>query len=583
MSAPANIPTPAPADLVTFTIETEGTPVSGHYHILAITVSKAVNKVPTAKIQLSDGDASQEDFPISNTEDFAPGKRISILAGYHSEESPIFKGVVMRHSVSIKNPKSAMLIVECKDPVVSLTIGRKNAALHDIKDSEAIEELLGNHPDVTVGTIEETAVQHKELLQYQATDWDFILSRAEANGKLLLTDDGTLSVQSPDLSAAPVLSLLYGATILSFDAGIDARDQQQATSSFSWDPAGQALFEATGADPGLPEQGNLSASDLAALAAPESYALYSAQLPGEELQAWADALLLRSRLAKVRGSVSFQGYADVKPGNVITLSGVGERFNGKAFVAGVRHEIAGGNWITRVQFGLAPEHFTENKTVSLPPAAGLLPAISGLQIGKVSQLQEDPDGEDRILVKIPVIDAEDEGIWARVASPDAGENRGAFFRPEIDDEVVLGFLNNDPRYPVVLGMLNSSAKPAPITASDDNHEKGFVTRSELKLMFNDDTRVITLETPNGNILRISDEDGGIGLEDENGNSITMNADGITLDSAKDLIFKAAGDVKTEGVNVESKANAEFKAEGSAGATLSAGGNTTIEGAMVMIN
>lgn len=585
MSAPATIPTPAPADLVTFTIEIEGTPLSGRYHVLGIHVFRAANKVPSAKIILSDGDASKEDFPLSNTEIFIPGKSITILAGYHSEESVIFKGNVIRHNISVRSHKPNALVVECKDPAVALTIGRKNASLHKVKDSEAIEDILDNYTEkgIKAGVIEETNVQHKELIQYQATDWDFILSRAEANGKLLLVHDGVLSVQTPDLAPEPVLSLGYGATILAFEAEIDARDQQQTVKGFSWDAGAQELIEVESADPGLPEQGNLSAADLAALVAPESYEVHSTQLSGQELQSWADALLIRSRLAKIRGSVSFQGYADVRLGSVISLHGVGERFNGKAFVAAVRHKIADGDWITEVQFGLSPEYFTARRNISAPRAAGLLPAISGLQIGKVSQLEGDPDGEDRILVKIPVIDNEDEGVWARVACMDAGENRGAFFRPEIDDEVILGFLDDDPRYPVVLGMLNSSAKPAPITASDGNHEKGFITRAALKLLFNDKTKAITLETPNGKTLTLNDEAGTIALEDENKNRIVMDAEGITLESGKDLLMKAQGDVKIEGANIEMTAQARLKGEGGASAEIAANGNTVIKGAMVMIN
>ena len=85
---------------------------------------------------------------------------------------------------------------------------------------------------------------------------------------------------------------------------------------------------------------------------------------------------------------------------------------------------------------------------------------------------EAPDGEDRVQVRVPVINSQDDGLWARVATLDAGENRGSFFRPEIGDEVVLGFLNDDPRDPIILGMLNSSAKPAPITASIRLSRKG---------------------------------------------------------------------------------------------------------------
>ena len=84
-----------------------------------------------------------------------------------------------------------------------------------------------------------------------------------------------------------------------------------------------------------------------------------------------------------------------------------------------------------------------------------------MQIGVVTRLKNDPDGENRIMVRIPVIHKDDEGAWCRVSFLDAGNERGMFFLPEIGDEVIVGFINNDPRHGVVLGMLNSRAKPAP--------------------------------------------------------------------------------------------------------------------------
>ena len=72
-------------------------------------------------------------------------------------------------------------------------------------------------------------------------------------------------------------------------------------------------------------------------------------------------------------------------------------------------------------------------------------------------------------------------------------------------------------------------------------------------------------------------------EDENGNKLVMNADGILIESAKDLIMKASGDVTVEGTNVSYAANAQYKAEGGAGAELSSGANVVVKGAIVQIN
>ena len=302
-----------------------------------------------------------------------------------------------------------------------------------------------------------------------------------------------------------------------------------------------------------------------------------------ELQDWADAKWLFQQLAKVRGRMKFQGIPSVKPNTVIKLEGVGDRFNGNVYVTGVSHSITEGNWTVDAQFGLNPEWFSETYDVNARPASGLLPAIGGLQIGIVSQLQDDPDGEDRILVQIPIIDNQEQGIWCRMASLDAGDARGAFFRPEIEDEVIIGFINEDPNDAIVLGMLHSSAKPAPITASDDNHEKGFVTRSDMRVLFDDDKKSINISTPAGKIILLDEDAGTIVIEDDNSNVITIDDNGIVMESPGNIELKASGDVSIEGTNVNITANAEFKAEGSAGAEVSTSAIAVLKGSLVQIN
>jgi uncharacterized protein involved in type VI secretion and phage assembly len=156
-----------------------------------------------------------------------------------------------------------------------------------------------------------------------------------------------------------------------------------------------------------------------------------------------------------------------------------------------------------------------------------------------------------------------------------------FFRPEIGDEVVVGFLNDDPRHPVVLGMCHSSAKPSPEAVKDGNHRQGYVSREKLKLVFDDEKKTITLETPGGNKMKFSEEDKGIVLEDQNGNKITLDDSGIKIESSKDLVLQAVKDIKIEGMNTELKAQSAFKASGSGSAEIS-GASTTIKGSATAV-
>lgn len=545
-------------------------------------ITKQANRISSARLIYSDGAPSQSDFPLSNEELFLPGKEIEILAGSTDDPVSIFKGIVMKQSLKVREASSPQLIIECRHKAVKLTDGRKNAYYFDQSDSDIITALLEDAG--LTADVESTSVTHKQQVRYYSTGWDFLMTRADANGRLVFTNDDTVAVKAPKFDAEPVCTLLFGATIIEFDAEMDARGQYSAVKSFTWDPAGQTVAEKEAADPGVSGPGNVESNALADVVALEHFELDHTAITEEEAQAWADAAWLKSKMSKVNGRIKCDGFGTVNPGDIVKLEGVGDRFNGNVYVTGVRHDhdLTSG-WKTHIQFGNVDRWIAEETQVAAPKASALLPGVSGLQIGVVVS-NEDPDGEDRVRVRMPLVDNEADGTWARVASLDAGEERGFFFRPEVGDEVVLGFLNDDPRQAVILGMLNSSAKPAPLKGSDDNHEKVFQSRSKMKLYFNDDTKIAQLETPAGNLITLSEEDKAITIKDQNGNKIEMNADGITIESSKAIELKAGTEVKMEsGTAFNVKGGTELKMEGASGAELSSSAMTKVKGSMVQLN
>jgi uncharacterized protein involved in type VI secretion and phage assembly len=297
--------------------------------------------------------------------------------------------------------------------------------------------------------------------------------------------------------------------------------------------------------------------------------------------------------------MKFQGSVMAKIGSLIELNGVGSRFNGDVFVSSVTHRIISGNWISEVDFGMSPDWFSEQRNLVAPPASGFLPGIEGLQIGVVLKLDEDPEGQSRVQVSVPILQAETEGVWARLSNFAASNSFGAFFIPEIGDEVILGYLNNDPSNPIVLGSLYSSKQVPPYELTAKNYTKAIVTKEKLSIEFDDEKKTITITTPGENKVVLSDDKKSILLQDQNGNKVELNETGIVLDSPKDIAISAEGkvtidatgnieitskaDVNVQGMNVNLSADTGFTAKGSATAELSASGDTTIKGAMVMIN
>jgi len=575
--------TEQPTDVISQKILVDGSAISDEVGIYAITVGKQFNKITTAKIVLLDGDSAVREFALSNEDVFIPGSEIEIQLGYHGDTQTVFKGVITKHALKAKQ-NTSYLYIEAKDKAISLSLRRKNNYFFDQTDSDVIDQ-LGSDAGLDTD-VESTSVTYKEMVQYNCSDWDFIVSRAEMNSLLVLTDGGKLIAKKPSMSGSSVLTAMYGGNIFEFETDLDARRQFKSIKSHSWNYSDQKLEDSDDGSFPFNDAGNISADDLAEVFNSDEYPInHAAFITDEELKQWADAFAMKSAISKINGRVKVQGIAVVKPGNIITLGGMSDRFNGKVFVTGVQHVFTTSDWLTEIQFGWNHEWFYKTDDIIEKPAAGLVPGINGLHTGIVTKLENDPDNEFRVKVKIPLINNDEEGIWCRIALLDAGNNRSSFFLPEINDEVVLGFVNDDPRHGIILGMLHSQSMPAPVTASDQNNEKGFYTRSKMKLVFDDDKKSITIVTPKNKSIVISDDDGSIVLSDELSNKITMNSDGITIESQKDIALKATGNIKADATqNMELNATMGLKAKGAI--TSDFGDSacaTTLKGSMVQIN
>lgn len=581
MPAPRTIPNTAKADLVTCLVLINGEELSRGVPLLSIDIRKEVNKVPFARLRIGDGDPSLQDFPVSNQEQLIPGNEIEIKMGYRNDNHSLFKGIIVSHAGKISS-RRAELLIECRDKAVKLTLGKKNRHFEHLTNADMAEEIIAGYG--LEHEIEATGTVHKEAVQFNTSDWDFILSRMDRSGRICLVEDGKILIKKPDLDAPAVLDLLFGATIIEYQAEIDAREQLAEVRARAWDYSSQELAENTADDPGVPAAGNLRPEALAAVAGPDTVPLTgSGKADAALLQERADARLLKSRLSKLRGHVKFQGFHGVKPGDFITLNGVGARFTGPVFVSSVRQEHSGGNWHTTVQFGIPPEWFSEQvNPYHLSAQSGWFPSVQGLQAGIVTDL-EDPEGEYRVKVRLPLVNPSEEGLWMRVATLDAGRQRGTFFRPEIGDEVIVGFLHNDPDHPVILGMLHSSALPAPMTASNANPEKGYVSREGVRMIFHDEEKSLTLETPGGKKIVLDDGGGTLRAEDEHGNSIQLEASGITVESAASLNLKAGTDIKLEAVNILLSPSAQFGVSAGASEIKAGGGSAEFKSASVKIN
>jgi Rhs element Vgr protein len=575
---------------VTLVIKSNGSPIPDSAQVLSVATRAEMFRIPEAVIVLDDGDPATAEFPLADGSTFAPGAEIEITAAYgDTTPESLFKGPVVALRLKIDGGRGPRLVVTCRDKAFKMTLGRKNAVYENQKDSDVISTLAGNAGLST--DLAATSAQHPALVQHRCSDWDYAVARAEANGLLVWSEAGKVYAKAPAYSNAPVLKVTYGEDLIRFDAEVDARSQFTSVATAAWDVASQATANSTASSGSENGWGNLSGATLAQVGALSSFGIEAASpLTVSDLQTVAKARQARAELARLRGQVRFQGSAKAKLGTVLELAGLGARFTGKGLVCSVLHRIEDGDWITDAGLGLEPDWRTDRSGIDAPAAAGLTAPVRGLQIGKVSKLDADPGSQNRVQVKLPLLGVET-AVWARLGGGYCTNGSGVMFLPEINDEVVVGFFDEDPSHPVILGSLHSSTLPPPLAPTAENNVKTIVTRSKLKAEFDDDKKKITLTTPGGNTVLLDDEAKTIKLTDQNSNKVELASAGITLDSPGDITIKATkgvkitadGDVTLQGLNVKATGQSGFSASGNASAELKAAGTLKVQGALVQIN
>ncbi len=589
-------------NLVSFTITSAGDTIPDAYGIMNISITQEIDTIAYAQITVRDGNAATQMFEIADASTFATGNTIEISLGYANDTTTVFSGEVTKQAIKI-DESGTTFQVTCKDTLVKLVKSKSKVVLTDSLDSDAIQKIVdttGVTADIT-----DTTVTKEKIIQYQASDWDFIVSRAQRNGMAVVTDNGTLTISEITVDSEPVLELAYGRDIMEMDVELEATEQVNSITYNSWSLSDQATVSSEADEPTTNDQGDVSESDLEEVIDTDETVFTSVPFTQEETQETSDAMLLRLRMSKFRGSITFPGSALVKPNTLISLTGLGDLFDGDAYVSSVHHSLSGGNWTTEVQIGVLPE-FHDQKVKSSPSDPDIkesLIDVKGMQVGIVQDVYDEDGGEFRVQVEIPMLNDSSEFVWARLASFYASNSFGAFFYPEVNDEVILGFIDGNPAYPVILGSMYSSALPpaSTVTPSDsENNLKALITRSQLQVQFDDENIVMTLATPNGNTIVLSDQDEAITITDQNSNQIQMNGDGITIQSASAMTIKAADALSIEADSIDIKsdsgditinsasslsgsASQSLELSGSSSTDVSSSGTTSISGSTVNLN
>lgn len=516
--------------------------------ITEVAVFKSVNKIGKADVYLMDGDVATGTFPLMESNKFVPGAPIKIEIGYGTgEENEIaFQGIIAQVDVNTSNLGAPLLIVRCVCQAFLLTFNNQYCLYENKKDSELFGDIIDRYQELKAGVIDSTAYVHPSIVQFGKNDWDFLLSRARRIGHIVYSEGGELHVKKPE-SQTKAIRVTFGKDIIRQQLSFTARSIFPGVAVNSWNAADQELRTENEYEISIPQpgDGNVNTPEVASRFTNQPQTIVShADLDTQVISDWASAQFLNYELNKIHGYIVVPGSNAPRVDSVVEIERMGNYFSGDAFISGVEHHVKEGKWTTKIIVGLKQQN-DQNGFPYDGAAETDINTLVGLQVGRVKQIHNDPAGNARILVQIPGMDGEGEGVWARVLQRYASDGAGAVVFPELDNEVVMGFLSGDPHAPIVLGSLFSQTNAPPLELKEGNPVKGFFSREKLTCTFDEEKKEIRVSTPGGNKLIISDDLKGIRLEDQNGNNLTLNDKGITMECKSDLNIKTSGKVLVE--------------------------------------
>jgi uncharacterized protein involved in type VI secretion and phage assembly len=172
----------------------------------------------------------------------------------------------------------------------------------------------------------------------------------------------------------------------------------------------------------------------------------------------------------------------------------------------------------------------------------VLPLLEAPRLAEVTSV-DDPSGLARVRVRIHGADADAAvPLWARVAVPFAGAERGAFLLPDVGDTVLVVFVGGDPMHPVVVGGLWTGSEAPPETVSDRVDRWTFTGKAGTRIAILEDatgSERVEIETPNGARATVSDRGGGRIVLRAGGATVTLAPAGVTIETGATVSVDAS--------------------------------------------
>ncbi|MBW4425364.1 MAG: type IV secretion protein Rhs [Nostoc desertorum CM1-VF14] len=478
-------------------------------------------------------------------------------------EEYLIEGEITGLEVSFNEKSEAPIIVRGYDISHRLHRGRHNYSYLKMSDTEIVKD-IAKRTGITLNRVENSGQKHEYVFQENQTHMEFLRERAARIGYELFVQDNKLNFCKPASQSS--LQLKWLDDINSFKTRITTAEQVKSVEVRGWDyTQKKAISQTATSEKVVTKTGSKLGSvaiDKFNLKEPSKITVVDQPVSTiAEAKAMAQALCNELGGEFVYADARSEGNPKIRPGRIVTINGLGDRYSGQYYVTETRHIYTGRVYHTEFSVrGLRSGSLfaTISTPVRLQPGQTFL-------VGIVTD-NNDPDDMGRVKVYFPTLTPPDqpgsskptkspgkgskgnkagkaeehESYWARVVAIGAGQYKKGFdCLPEVNDEVLVGFEHGDIHRPYIIGgvwngkdKMPTSVKDSVITQQNNRMIQATkpLAKKTIKLQSGKkpgNVRLRTFETRTGHILQFIEEDKGsshtgIRIETAQGHKIYLN-------------------------------------------------------------
>ena len=284
---------------------------------------------------------------------FTFGNEIQIYLGYKDRFEPVITGIITSLTYHFEEENFLDLEIEGYDYLFLLIKSRHFKSWNDMTITDIVSDIVKEYPFNGI-EIESTDIYTNQIRQENETDFNLLKSFSKNIGyEFFVSEKGKFIFRNPNIETSKEITLNFSNELIFFRPTIDISQVVNQVFVKGWNPEikQEIVGTASSGDEKIINSSKKKGTEVVqeSLNIPIVHEVRVPVKTQEEADKMAKSILNELSLMYLKGKGTSIGIPDIKPGIVIELKGLGEKFSGKYYVEKVVHRFGDNGFNTKFE------------------------------------------------------------------------------------------------------------------------------------------------------------------------------------------------------------------------------------------